>query len=214
MSEASAQPPVRASASQLAPDDQARREYVLEIIGLGVTLDKYRQGKLWEALRQGSPCASISEQDPSLADHASFSGPAVVEGWAGFEKQELFAFEGHETQTSRATWQLMGQLKAIEEERSIPSVLRMPAANLRKLLQRERPDAANEFRILKALKSPNTWVAIPAGHYQFMHPETAGEDHPLRLRQVFDDRYFMASNELNLLNALLLADGEEQDGGD
>jgi hypothetical protein len=27
---------------------------------------------------------------------------------------------------------------------------------------------------------------------------------PLRLEQVFDDRYFMASNELNLLNTLLM----------
>ncbi len=44
--------------------DQARREYVLEIIGLGLTLDQYRQGALWDALRQGSPYATIREQDP------------------------------------------------------------------------------------------------------------------------------------------------------
>ena len=31
----------------------------------------------------------------------------------------------------------MGQLKAIEDERQFPPVLRNPAANLRKLLQRE-----------------------------------------------------------------------------
>jgi hypothetical protein len=30
---------------------------------------------------------------------------------------------------------------------------------------------------------------------------------PLKLDTVFDDRYFMASSELNLLNTLLLADG-------
>jgi hypothetical protein len=31
-----------------------------------------------------------------------------------------------------------------------------------------------------------------------------GQTNPLRLDLVFDDRYFMASSELNLLNALLL----------
>ena len=41
-----------------------RQEYVLEVIGLGVTLDKYRQGKLWEALQKGSAYTSIREQDP------------------------------------------------------------------------------------------------------------------------------------------------------
>ena len=39
-------------------------EYVLEVISLGVTLDKYRQGALWEALKQGHPQASIREQNP------------------------------------------------------------------------------------------------------------------------------------------------------
>lgn len=48
---------------QVAPSDQSRREYVLEVIGLGVTLDKYRQGKLWEALQAGSPHTTIREQD-------------------------------------------------------------------------------------------------------------------------------------------------------
>lgn len=41
-----------------------RQEYVLEVIGLGVTLDKYRQGKLWESLQKGSAYTSIREQDP------------------------------------------------------------------------------------------------------------------------------------------------------
>ena len=50
--------------AQAAPvTEQSRREYVLEVIGLGVTLDKYRQGKLWEALQKGNPHASIREQD-------------------------------------------------------------------------------------------------------------------------------------------------------
>lgn len=43
---------------------QPEQEYVLEVIGLGVTLDKYRQGKLWEALQKGSAYTSIREQDP------------------------------------------------------------------------------------------------------------------------------------------------------
>ena len=49
-----------AEALAVAPD----REYVLEIIGLGVSLDKHRQGKLWDALQQGHPFGTIREQDP------------------------------------------------------------------------------------------------------------------------------------------------------
>ena len=48
---------------QVVATDQSRREYVLEVIGLGVTLDKYRQGELWAALQSGNPYASIREQD-------------------------------------------------------------------------------------------------------------------------------------------------------
>jgi hypothetical protein len=40
------------------------REYVLEVIGLGVSLDKHRQGKLWDALQKGHPFGTIREQDP------------------------------------------------------------------------------------------------------------------------------------------------------
>lgn len=43
---------------------QARREYVLEVLGLGITVEKYRQGKLWQVLQQGGPYTSIREPDP------------------------------------------------------------------------------------------------------------------------------------------------------
>jgi hypothetical protein len=43
--------------------EQSGREYVLEVIGLGVTLDKYRQGALWDALQKGNPYVTIREQD-------------------------------------------------------------------------------------------------------------------------------------------------------
>jgi hypothetical protein len=55
--------PPQAQAQQVAVSDQAKREYVLEVIGLGVTLDKYRQGKLWDALQAGGPQTTIREQD-------------------------------------------------------------------------------------------------------------------------------------------------------
>lgn len=48
---------------QAVPSEHAKREYVLEVISMGVTLDKYRQGKLWEALQKGNAYASIREQD-------------------------------------------------------------------------------------------------------------------------------------------------------
>ncbi|MDC8759012.1 type VI lipase adapter Tla3 domain-containing protein [Janthinobacterium fluminis] len=46
-----------------ASSQRDKREYVLEVIGLGVTLDKYRQGALWAALQKGSPYVTIREQD-------------------------------------------------------------------------------------------------------------------------------------------------------
>ena len=44
--------------------EKARREYVLEVVSLGVTYEKYRQGKLWDILQTGTPFATIREQDP------------------------------------------------------------------------------------------------------------------------------------------------------
>jgi len=50
---------------------KARREYVLEVIGLGVTYEKYRQGKLWDVLQMGTPFTSIREQDPNKYEWAA-----------------------------------------------------------------------------------------------------------------------------------------------
>ncbi len=52
----------QANAAALAKE--VPREYVLEVIGLGVSLDKHRQGKLWDALQKGHPFGTIREQDP------------------------------------------------------------------------------------------------------------------------------------------------------
>jgi hypothetical protein len=58
--------------------EQARREYVLEVIGLGVTIEKYRQGKLWEALQKGTPFSSIREQDPKKYEWSRFDKSGVA----------------------------------------------------------------------------------------------------------------------------------------
>ncbi len=191
----------------------------------------------------------FAQEGNSLADHIYFAGPCVLENWEAFSKQEAFTFEGHQTQIARYSKELLNQLYAIEKNEAISSSLRVPAANLYRLLQREAEAAANEFSTLKYLKSPNTWVSIPAGYLQFVHTDEArqgqpfqlyeqdiwcgalarslmatsavmppipryqsfpwaasvGQANPLRLDLVFDDRYFMASNELNLLNTLLLS---------
>jgi hypothetical protein len=55
-----------------ASDKNPREQYVLEILGLGVTLDKYRQGKLWDVLVKGGAYASIREQDPRKYDWTNF----------------------------------------------------------------------------------------------------------------------------------------------
>jgi hypothetical protein len=199
-----------------------------------------------------SPLLLAAPEGTSVPDHMYFSGPVVVETWAGFDKQEVFAFEGHETQVTKASRELIGALYAIDKEPRLASTIRTPAINLLRLLQREEHDAANEFKTLKELKSPNTWVAVPADYYSFLHATTpeegklfrledprlwqealartlsagsavlpplpryesfpwaagVGQVSPLKLDLVFDDRYFMASNELNLLNTLLLANEE------
>lgn len=196
---------------------------------------------------------TAAAEGTSIPEHVFFSGPVVVESWEGFEKQEVFAFEGHETQLTRASRALIGQLKEIDRTKQCPPAMRNAANSLLRLLQRDQHDAANEFRTLKELKSPNTWVAVPAGYYSFVHAETqhngepfylddqplwqealgrtlnagsaiipplpryesfpwaaaVGQVSPLKLDLVFDDRYFMASNELNLLNTLLLAKTDE-----
>jgi hypothetical protein len=64
---------------QLVATEQFKREYVLEVIGLGVTLDKYRQGALWDALQKGNPYSTIREQDVkkypwSESDKSGISG--------------------------------------------------------------------------------------------------------------------------------------------
>ena len=80
----------QANAAALAKE--APREYVLEVIGLGVSLDKHRQGKLWDALQQGHPFGTIRAQDPEkyswsasdkLGDEGSASASTLENGIGG-----------------------------------------------------------------------------------------------------------------------------------
>lgn len=68
---------------QAGPSEQEKREYVLEVIGLGVTLDKYRQGTLWEALQQGNAYTSIREQDRKKYPWSSLDKAGTSGGRAG-----------------------------------------------------------------------------------------------------------------------------------
>uniref|UniRef100_UPI003FA1FE7C type VI lipase adapter Tla3 domain-containing protein n=1 Tax=Zoogloea ramigera TaxID=350 RepID=UPI003FA1FE7C len=71
---------------------EAPREYVLEVIGLGVSLDKHRQGKLWDALQKSHPFGTIREQDPEkyawtgsdkLGEEGGASASALTNGIGG-----------------------------------------------------------------------------------------------------------------------------------
>jgi hypothetical protein len=190
----------------------------------------------------------------SFPDHTYFAGPVIFENWEAFGKQEVFTFEGHEVESSTATRRLLNQLYIIDEDRAYPNALRTPAKSLADLLRRDNPESLVEFNTLKDLKSPNTWVAVPAGYLQFVQAKethsgtlfelddaelwlralakslnagsatmppiaryrsfpwcaSVGAVEPLNLSQVFDDRYFMASNELNLLNTLLLSERDSE----
>ncbi len=198
------------------------------------------------------PLLVYATQGTSIPDHVYVSGPAFLENWGDFDKMEVFSFEGHTTEVTQTGRRVVAQLLNIDEDRSLPQALRQPAANLLRILQREKKDTANEFNTLKSLKSPNTWIAVPTGYIQFMardrrldgepfevedpgswrdalaqslsatsavmppipryaeYPWAAsvGNANPLKMDTVFDDRYFMASNEMNLLNTLLLANSE------
>ncbi len=219
------------------------------------TMVRYEDAKELCELASGPlrPLLAYAAKGTSIPEHVFVSGPAFLENWGDFDKMEVFSFEGHTTEVTQTGRRVIAQLLDIDEDRTLPQPLRQPAANLLRILQREKKDAANEFNTLKNLKSPNTWIAVPSGYIQFMardrrlegkpfeveDPDTwrdslaqslsatsavmppipryadypwaasVGNANPLKMDTVFDDRYFMASNELNLLNTLLLASDRE-----
>ncbi len=109
-----------------------------------------------------------------LPDHLYFSGPVILENWQDFDKQEAFSFEGHQTVLQDRSRRLLTQLRAIDGDSGFPGALRIPAASLRKLLLREKSESENEFQTSKELKSPNTWVTVPAAYTQFVKSTAHG----------------------------------------
>jgi hypothetical protein len=72
-------------------DVKVRQEYVLEVISLGVTLDKHRQGKVWEALQHGGPYTTIREMDPrkfawQATDKTGISGGRLLDAFENAAK--------------------------------------------------------------------------------------------------------------------------------
>ena len=131
-------------------------------------------GKLLELTGSAlAPLITAPVAGGALADHVFFAGPLVLESWRHFDKMEMFSFEGHETQTVDRSRQLYAQLREIDEDSKLPAALRIPASNLLRVLAREKPEAANESNTLKALHSPNVWVALPAGYAQFVRAAMA-----------------------------------------
>jgi hypothetical protein len=75
--------------------EQGRREYVLEVISMGVTLDKYRQGRLWDALQSGNAYTSIREKDPKKYP------------WGETDKLEMMGGRGGDTLENGAGYTVM-----------------------------------------------------------------------------------------------------------
>jgi hypothetical protein len=75
--------------------EQGRREYVLEVISMGVTLDKYRQGKLWDALQAGNAYTSIREKDPKKYP------------WGYIDKLQMMGGRGGDTLENGAGYTVM-----------------------------------------------------------------------------------------------------------
>lgn len=75
----------------IANDVKIRREYVLEVISLGITFDKHRQGKVWEALQKGGPYTTIREMDPKkfawqATDKTGISGGRLLDAFENAAK--------------------------------------------------------------------------------------------------------------------------------
>jgi hypothetical protein len=62
--------------------EKTQREYVLEVISLGVTVEKYRQEKLWNVLQAGTAHSTIREQDPKKYEWSGFDKGGVSGGRA------------------------------------------------------------------------------------------------------------------------------------
>jgi hypothetical protein len=65
--------------------------------------------------------------------------------------------------------------------------------------------------LAKSLNAGSATMPPIARYRSFPWCASVGAVEPLNLARVFDDRYFMASNELNLLNTLLLSERETDD---
>lgn len=63
----------------------------------------------------------------------------------------------------------------------------------------------------RSLLATNAAMPSIAKYQEFPLAASDGDANPLRLNIAFDDRYFMASNELNLIYTLLLANEERLD---
>ena len=63
-----------------------------------------------------------------------------------------------------------------------------------------------------AFQVAGTVIPVIPHYKEFPWAACLGVSDPSRFRQVFDDRYFMASTELNLLNTILLAESEGKEG--
>lgn len=57
-------PAISPHTSMPASDDPNSRQYVLEILGLGVSLDEFHQGALWDALANGNAYSLIRDLNP------------------------------------------------------------------------------------------------------------------------------------------------------
>lgn len=74
----------------------------------------------------------------------------------------------------------------------------------------EEPDQWMDA-LAKSLRATSA-VMPPVAHYaSFPWAASVGQVNPLQIDLVFDDRYFMASNELNLLNTLLLEQQRDEE---
>lgn len=109
-----------------------------------------------------------------LPDNIYCGGPFWLESWKDYDIQEQFMFEWFAKNVGSQYESLMKQFYAISEDKHYPFKLRNAASDLYKIFHTYNPDSNREYSTIKAIKSQNTWVAIPIDYQRFWRADEEG----------------------------------------
>jgi len=128
------------------------------------------------AANTNMPLLLSPKQNPKavLPDNIYCGGPFWLESWKDYDIQEQFMFEWFAKNVGTQYESLMKQLYAISEDKQYPYKLRNAASDLHKIFHTNNPNSNREYSTIKAIKSQNTWVAIPINYQRFWRADEEG----------------------------------------